>query len=650
MTVQSRARSKRKEEKKMMKKLFVPLLFFLLASGYVAMAYGGRAKAPEGEMKKITIDILSTGPPTKPAVEDVVTPVLREKTGVTGNLVPHPTIEGASNAQIVEAMITAGSLPHIVAQHHIPPQTEAQKVFHDRGMAWNIDEPTIREYMPNFTKRMDQWGDMKAYIDNVKSYNNTNYLIGHQFAVTSLPKFANQYKGNPVYDKNAVYQWGYTLGLRDDILKKIHPSARSEKEQAQWYVDKFDPNKPTAQIYSDVPIQSMDDLYVYLKKVKDVIDRDNLRAGGDKMIPAQVNANQHPQSIAYSFLTAYGYVWVEPQMFRAKDKAYYNYMQPYFKEVLRWYNKLFNEGLLDPEVFIKPDAQLQEEFTRGRFAVFNNWSNYQPARDFAKDNNLPYGWRVILCWWPPTFKQADQDGTNFPATYYNHFTNNIVTKTVEEEDLAQVLGWLDYHYSEEFDILASWGPEEFWTGSGQRRRFKAAYKDLENFQAYGIVGGAEAKDGYYYGVTRYAPFSIDAGAINWETSLALFFSAWPDAPQYVYPYKKNIEGNYDQDMHFRYVAYETGQQVNFYPQVGWTWNDINSIPSVSKLLYQWFGAAPVSDAITQTVRGSVEDFEKNFENLYMKYFKDEGYDEMLKEYNTKWKEIFDKYIKQYYKD
>lgn len=633
--------------------MFVLVIFFLVGA-LVLYASGGSGETTTTTTPKkaITIDILSSGPPQQPAVEDVVGPVMKERTGVTPNLVPHPAIEGATSGMLVQALIAANNLPHIIGQHYIPPQFESQKILHDAGLLWSLDEATLRKYMPIFSKRMDEWGDMKTYLEQTKTIDGTQYVLGHDFDLKVLPKFKATYANDSVYKVNARSADNYLLGFRDDILKKIYPAARTHKEQQQWYLDKYNPAKPLdPSPYSDIPLKNNEELYGYLKQAKAIIDRDNLKdgAGRDKMIAAQINSNAHAQSIAYSGPTFFGTVWIEPQMYRDAGKSTYNWSAPSFKAALKWYNKLFNEGLIDPELFIKPDVQLQEEYTRGRFAVFSNWSNFLPARDFAKTNNLPYSYRA----WgflPLTLKNGEYDQTNVPVSFFSHFTSLMVTKTVKEADLAQVLGWLDFHFGEEFDTLTSWGPPSFYTGTGKDRRFKPEYKALESFQAYGIVGKPGEKDGYYYNVHANSAVTIDGKADDWSGyRLAKFFSAWPGAPRWVYPAQKTPDSDFDTIIRYDTASADTAARTNYYPQTGWSFGDINSLPYTAKLLYAWFGAQAVSDGISAVVRGSPADFEKNWNDTYMKYFRENEYDKMDAEYNAKWKDIFDKYVKQYWK-
>jgi hypothetical protein len=582
-------------------------------------------------------------------VEDVVTPILREKTGVTATLFPQPTNLGDTSAKVVQALIAGNNLPDLFTQSYIPPQPDAQQVLVDSGAVWDFsDIPTLRRLFPNFTSRIDQRGDLSIWYENERTYNNTHIRISGDISPIALNKLYAKYRGTPFARMSVLSTLNWATGtyLRDDILTRIFPKVRTDAQQGQFFLTQFDFDNPTgaSDPDSDVPIKSMNDLYNYMKKAKEIIDRENLKdgSGKDKMIVAQLNSNNgNPPSIMWSNIYMYGYYWTEPP-FRVADKVYYPFQAPWVKDVLAWWNKCYNEGLLDPEVFVKKDDVLADEIVRGRFAVCNAKFDALPyaARAYAKEHNQSYGWRAINSWWPMTMKNTYNDASNQWVSYFTHFTGNIITKNVKEEDLAQVANWLDYHYSEEFDILTSWGPPSFYTGIGQDRRFKPAYKDLENFQAYAKQGG---KDGIYYGICGHTPAFVPADVTNLEVYVTSF-SLYPQAPMFVYPRLKTAD--YDTQMFMAWLGYHLERLVNFFPQRGWSTNELNSLPEFSRIQYMWFGTH--GPAIAQAIRGPAKDFEANYA-AYQKVFQDNDFDKGMQEYQLKWKEIFDKYIKQYWK-
>jgi len=603
--------------------------------------------------KQLTISLMTdqSGPPTKPPTDDQVAPALRQKTGVTAIPFPEPTNLGTTAAAVAQAFVAGNNLPDVITDSYFPPQVDGQQVLIDNNAVWDFNDMAyLKKMFPNFVNRMNQYGDINAWYANEGTYKNTHIRITSNIPALALTKLMNAQKGTSFYRKNGWLPGQYPKALRDDILKQIFPKARSDKEEEQWYLTKFDPANVTGanDPYADVPINSMDDLYNYMKKAKEIIDKNNMMdgAGKDKMIVAQLNASEgNPPSIMWSNITMYGYIWTEPP-FHVADRAYYNFQEPWVKNVLAWWNKCYNDGLLDPALFVKKDDQLGQEIVSGRFAIFPDWGSWiMDARKFSKDHNLGYGWRDIPCWWPKgQFKNTYNDASNQWVTYFQHFAANIITKNVKEEDLAQVCNWLDYHYSEEFDVLASWGPASFYTGTGKDRRFKPAYKDLENFQAYGVAN-PNGKDGYYYGITRNSAAGLEAGTANEEITCA-FLAPYPLAPQYVYPEKKLAGTQYDNAMLNAVMAYYVGKSVNFFPQIGWTNADVNNQPDFAKIQYMWFGTH--GPAIAKAITDGTENFEANYV-AYQKVFRDNDWDLGMQEYQLKWKEIFDKYIAKYWK-
>ena len=631
------------------KRIYCAVTIVLLC-GAMTIYAAPQSEPGTGEMKQLSISIMTdlSGPPTRPPTEDVLTPILREKTGVTATPFPQPTNLGTTAAGVAQALIAGNNLPEIITESYFPPQVDGQQVLVDQDKVWDFhDMDFLKEMFPTFTSRLEEYGSLDAWYANEETYNGTHIRITGSIDPKALSDLQAEMAGTEWARQNGPSISYYSKALRDDILQMIFPGARSDAEQEEYFLNEFDfldPGEP----WSDIPINSMDDLYNYMKKAKEIIDSQNLMdgAGRDKMIVGQLNfANNNPPSIMWSNISMYGYQWVEPP-FRVADKAYYNFQAPWVEGVLEWWNKLYNEGLLDPEVFVKPDDQLNEEWTRGRFAIFPNWGNTtMNARQFADDNNLSYGYRVIPNVWPLQTKSEYSDASNIRVTYFQHFNANIITKAVEEEDLAQVAAWLDYHYSEEWDILKSWGPSDFYTGEGNNRRFKPAYKDLENYQAYGISGG---KDGPYYGVIYYGAAAPPDGTNNWELSIGSMVGGggYPYAPRYVYPPKKVAGVDYDAQMMQAWAAFHGQRLINYFPQIGWTDAELNNQPEFARIQYMWFGTH--GPAIAKAITDSPENFDANYA-AYQKVFDDNDWDAGMEQYQEKWTEVFNDHVKEYWR-
>jgi hypothetical protein len=596
--------------------------------------------------KTLAITIMGDerGPATRLPVSDAVTPVLREKTGVTAVVTAGPAEAGAE-AEALQGMIAGNNLPEILTGAGLPADNAALAALTSAGAAWDFsDVPTLHRLFPNFTRRIEQWGDLTTWLANEQTPAGTHIRITQDIAPQSLRKLSLAFKGSTYARRTINDADGVglpaVLFLRDDVLKKIFPRARSQKEQEQFFQKTFSYDTPVgpSDPYKDIPLSGLDDLHSYLVKAKEIIDAEGLKdaSGQAAMIPGQLNESNGSATAALAGgMTMYGFWW-SAAPFHNADKVSYPFSGPWMKDVLAWWNRCYNEGLLDPGLFSRQDDIIMDEMTRGRFAVMpGRGATAAGARKYARDHATGYGWRQVPAWWPVSMKNAQSDASNRWVSYTSPSGGSIVTKTVKEKDLAQVCNWLDYHASEEFDILKSWGPSAFTTGTDVERRFRAAYRGLESFQAYGISG---AKDGYSFGILANSPVSIDPAAWNWEVQIGSL-TRYPLAPMYVYPRVQKPGMDFDAEMLDAWSAYWHERQVNFFPQVGWADTGFASLPDWNTT------HAPAAAA---TILGSAADFEANYA-AYQQLFTDDGYDTGMQAYQERWKTLYSTYMKRYWK-
>ncbi len=117
--------------------------------------------------KQITISIETdlSGPPTKPPTEDVVTPILRQKTGVTA--VPYPTPPNLGNTAglRVQAQIAGNNLPDLYTESYTPPQVDGQQALIDMDMAWDFnDKAFLKKMFPNFSTRLEPVRQLRRLV------------------------------------------------------------------------------------------------------------------------------------------------------------------------------------------------------------------------------------------------------------------------------------------------------------------------------------------------------------------------------------------------------------------------------------------------------------------------------------------------------
>ena len=169
----------------------------------------------------------------------------------------------------------------------------------------------------------------------------------------------------------------------------------------------------------DIPIKNLDDLYNYLKAVKAL----NLKVGDKPLIPGAITASSESMgALDWSLRTIVGYAWEYPFMEGTPpdfNDTVLPKATPEYKAYMAWWNKCYNEGLLDPEIFVMKNDQFNAKQINGEYAVLNRWWYVNDARKVGKDRG--YGFRY------------------FPAFYgqlKDIFSNNVMYLSLQGSPVA----------------------------------------------------------------------------------------------------------------------------------------------------------------------------------------------------------------------
>ena len=375
-------------------------------------------------------------------------------------------------------------------------------------------------------------------------------------------------------------------------------------------------------VYGDIPITNMVELYDYLKKVKDL----GIKVGEKDVIPAQLTVSSSVGSTLWSLQTAMGIFWQDGFGFK-DDKLMHVQSSDVFKEYIRYYSIFNDEGLIDREAWIMQDDQIRAKAINGEYAVFNYWLPVNDARQLAIDEGRGYGYRLLPAFDAP-LNNDYQNLLDRPISLASG-TQAMLTKTIGEADKARVFAWIDWNLSYEADEYRLWGLPEWYEGEGQNRRYKAEYAEIENSILYGVAGEHDAS---YYGLQSRA-----SSYYNPETH-KISLSGNLNRPSEIYPPQISTDQNID-DALFRTIREYYALQSTFYNQIGWTvaseitddpeWMEVNA-----KL------ASPEHDSRLANAMISPPD---QFDAMYQDYY-DNAYPaefhEALEHLKTKWAETY----------
>jgi hypothetical protein len=573
--------------------------------------------------------------PTQPVdrtLLDYAKQLIIDKTGVDCEWPLTP--QDWTGDQFLQYTTASNTLPHVLDQYAILQEPSSGQFVIKKNIAWPITAAMIKTNMPNYTARVQKYGLTVEQILAANKYEGQNIYVPTSFGFASFPALANHPGAKQPHTDY------YAIAFRDDILKKIFPNAKTEKELQELLVKKG--SLDIHDIIDDIPIKNLDDLYQYLKKVKAL----NLKVGDKPIIPGAITASSESMgSLDWSLRTIMGFYWDYPYIRGDPpnfDKTFLPKLTPEYKEYMNWWNKLYNEGLVDPELFVMKNSQFFAKQVNGEYAVINRWWSLNDARKVGKERG--YGYRYF----PVFYGQGKEYWSTTHLPLSRQGAPLIFTKTIKTTtDLAKVMKWADWYMSEQRDLLAYWGMPEWYTGTGKDRRYTWQYRPLEDWAVYGIGSG---RDGAYYGVEYTKAINYDPiRAVKFPLGPISFFadsSTYPEAPYYVYQ-KDGQKVLKSSDLMAYVTQVVTLARYDEYKAAyigDWYYSACNNLPEVIAWDAKWSaGQQKYDKLLLDMVTGPAADFEKNYTG-WSQFIKDCGNDAAVAAVSKFMKDIYPKEI------
>jgi len=421
--------------------------------------------------------------------ESLVTDWLKEKTRITIDAMGNGGQEWSPK---LTQMIAGDTLPNLLnscGNHAVVSKlVEGDQIY-------EITQEMLQKYCPNITKRIPQWA-----WDMVK-VNGKIYSVPFNLSLTSttidtiVPKpEQTEYVENSMAHFNDLFNIWAPLYIRDDILKKLLPTAKSLKELEQMVKDNGSIK------VDDLVIPEIDSTDKFIKLMYDI------KALNLKENNKTVYATGYPGSDNWYAMSSLG-----SQMYGYNNYFYttfwdqisksikMGYREPVFKEAAKTQNKMLRDKVIDPESLVQNQQQFSEKIYNGRYAIYGMGDAAQTVNASLEKENKDYRYVPFITNIPN--KPEYPLYTEPPAMPYEA----SVFKTVKEEDLPQVLKYIDACLSEEFEDVYYWGPKDagLYTENADGSR---TFNDTK-FQETIIEGKAtlkpEERKGIFYFTARY---------------------------------------------------------------------------------------------------------------------------------------------------
>jgi putative aldouronate transport system substrate-binding protein len=349
------------------------------------------------KLKEITI-FTEMDPATAQSCRDLndheVFKELERRTGVRVNWI-HPT-----SPEQFDLMIASGvsNLPDLI-RHNWPGIAGGPAKYCNDGIIIKLND-LIPEYAPNFAKLMEEYPAVK--MASVDAYGDFYFM-----PMVKIDAEVNVYKG---------------LLVRQDWMEKLNIETPTD----------------------------IDSFYEALVRMRDGDPNGN----GEKDEWAFSGAGSVTSTSAHS-IGRLLWSWNTTTGFHLEDgKVVFGPITPQFKEGLMFLNKLYEEGLLDPDYLLLDRSKLDAKVMDDKVAFFYH---YQPTN-----------FMTLMADKDPEFEVLGIPYLKAPDGTYGNYDSSLVETVVGAGCVAitaackypeEALKWLDYGYSYEGNILLNFGIE-----------------------------------------------------------------------------------------------------------------------------------------------------------------------------------------------
>jgi ABC-type sugar transport system, periplasmic component len=298
----------------------------------------------------------------------------------------------------VSALVNAGDAPYII------PKMYNEGPYANSGQVVAISDWV--QYMPNYMKAVEEWGmedDLKAMFQDDGKY----YRLPH------------------MWEKAAG---GYSLIIRKDIFEAAGIDVIEAEKTWTW-----------------------ETFYEDLKKVKEYTGADYIWSDQYKG-----DASLNISSVVYSSKLGWGAGNGTAFDFD-KEEFFFTNTTDSYRDLLRVFNKMYTDGILDPETFVQDSETAQSKFFRGESIILE--ATYQQLADMVGNDKVEVEGAELYMIVPPGGPAGQLQLESGRLESGIMITQNALDD-LGEEGFIKMLRFVDWlWYSEEGQILSLWGVE-----------------------------------------------------------------------------------------------------------------------------------------------------------------------------------------------
>lgn len=357
-------------------------------------------------------------------------------------------IEDTSNSKIVKSKIT---ISMFVPKSPIQPNWEDMVLFREMEKRTNIhinfEEVLLSSYSE---KRSLKWEDRKNPTDAFFLANNMDEIVlyASRGALTPLNDLIEKYAPN--YKKwLAKYpQIKKITTLADGKMYSFASVDTQGGQAAKQYINK----KWLEKLSLPVP-KTIDEFYNVLKAFKS--ENPNGKNGKDEIPFSYINADQSRNFV----MSAFGYVGTGMELDSKTNQMVWVPATNNYREYLKFMNKIYKEGLLDPYIFSNQSADLVVKGRSNQLGSFSTAGAFLVVGPELDNDYTSFG--------PLT---SSVNNTKMWYQFGRQFDPSIMIIPSSSKYSKELVRWIDAFYDESTVPLQSNGIENVdwkWTNSSK---------------------------------------------------------------------------------------------------------------------------------------------------------------------------------------
>jgi len=462
-----------------------------------------------------------TGDPTRVlAGNDVISAEITRVTGITIDSSGSFDNAGMDQESVVAVRAATGDFPEIA--YNVGTNTDLVRgdVLYDLTDLIPLYAPIAYERIttmaPNFWEQGHEFTGRHYQVRNSwwPQTQDEQRHISELLGVNNI----EQDRLNRIQGAQDTMGWVSVLWVRDDVLKLVYPNAKSQDEIEAMFAAQG--HFTREQVY-DIPITSKDDFFDFLYKIRDAIDEHDINVGGRPVYPTYVNQGGDNWALG-SFLIGVLNGLRDWNYFTEFDltqrRIVIGYEQDFFRDDMRRIARFVRDGITPASNLIEDGDTFRNRLDNGEFVVTYSGDGMRPNPEALEAAGHDFKYRTL-------FLDIPQNTTRRVLGNFEnggHMGISIFKDKVAEEDVPQVLMWINFLMSASGMDLLSWGPESAglweWQADGSRKFTDPALEDalvyrtdasvIENYNLISHEGGFNRHfPGIYPGIMLGGVFS-----------------------------------------------------------------------------------------------------------------------------------------------